>query len=258
MSRKELIYRNVAKVGEIMWISDNIKAIFKEMFCEMDWKQFIPSLLATFVGIFVPFYIQGRQSKFHRRNDAIRRVNQIIEELSDLKNKILSREDEALNKGTVFINPLRLPIGDGLLKTNEMYLLSDLQKYIYRKFKRKRNRESNFLMSSDWYKMIFEIYSDISTYNILWNKCAEQVFYIRNNFILSKETKIEVSDTNQVMNEQNKFLYTQAIEILNIITGNRTSLVKTLQEDIEILLKILNEIVKILNKKGGVRCLKRD
>ena len=60
------------------------------------------------------------------------------------------------------------------------------------------------------------------------------------------------------MNEQNKFLYTQAIEILNIITGNRTSLVKTLQEDIEILLKILNEIVKILNKKGGVRCLKRD
>lgn len=150
-------------MGFIEWLFECLK----DFTVRMDWKQFVPSLIATFVGIFVPFWVQsGREKKQHRK-DALLKVEQIITELNKVKEDILSISPTSLN-----INPLKTPIGDSLLNSNEMQLLADLQRY-YLKKSEKRGNKTGIREDIDWYKLIFEVYSVLSEYNHWWNLYTE-------------------------------------------------------------------------------------
>lgn len=197
-----------------MWFIDRLK----DLTILMDWKQFIPSLVATFVGIFVPFWIQAHQDKKRKRKDALLKLSQIYKELTEVKSKIIDHEMRAEN-GSVFIEAIKAPIGDGLLKTKEIQLLADLQKHLNKKFK--RNKTMHDVVKNDWHKRIIEVYADIVTYNILWNKFAEQIFFMRNHFVCESnepETKkIPLTDREQM-------LYDQAYQTLQTIEERRKAL----------------------------------
>lgn len=225
----------------------------KEMTVGMSWEQFIPSLVATFVGIFVPFWIQSRLQKRQKRKDAIDKVCQIYEELKSLKDKITEH---------LTITRLETPIGDGLMNGDVMSLLADLQRYFRRKYKRKSGYREYSFASEDWYKKIFDVYAQISNYNILQEKYAEQTFYVRNNFVIKLKDeqlqKLDIADRKlyqeslQGQKANEKMKYVQATNVLTTIKESRSEVVKALicnEGSIDILLKILDEMLTQCDKK---------
>lgn len=143
-------------MGLIEWI----RTMIEDMFPNMDWKQFIPSLIATFVGIVVPFLIQAKVEKRHKNSDALQRLEKIKTELSKIASQIIE-----LNNNHVHLDPIKTPVWDGLVNTNEMLLIADLQK-------KKKGREEN----DDWYNMIYSLYGIIAEYNEWWNLYTEKLF----------------------------------------------------------------------------------
>lgn len=235
---------------------------FNDMTIGMDWHQFIPSLVATFVGIFVPFWIQGRHEKRQRRKDAIYKIKLIIKELKNALMQIQTREEKANQEGAVYIDPLQTPIGDELLNTSERVLLDELQKYLRNKYKRQSKQAGYEFVTANWYKMIFEVYANIATYNKLWEKYAEQVFFIRNNFLIkedeseAKKEKEGNASQQPAMDERERVLYKQASEILKVIGCSRAALASRFASNKDIvgivtLTNILNQVVEALDKKRG-------
>ena len=125
--------------------------MFYDMFCDMDWRQFIPSLIATIVGIFGPFWIQSRLEKANKKKSALSLLEQIRDELNETFNTINGLED---NKR--YIEPVKTPVWDGVKNTNEISLLTAIKS------------------SEVWYKKIFSIYGGIDEFNKWWNLYSEQ------------------------------------------------------------------------------------
>ena len=224
----------------------------KDMTVKMSWEQFIPSLIATFVGIFVPFWIQSRIQKRQRRNDAVDKILQVYEELTSLKGKI---------KEQLSITRLETPIGDGLMNADEMSLLADLQRYVRRKYRRKSEQEEYIFASEDWYKMIFDVYAQVSNYNIMQEKYAEQTFYVRNHFIVNlNDEQLQKTDPadkkiyqealrTQTVIEKTKHI--QATKVLITIKDSRSKIVNALvgkEGSIDRLLGILDKMLAQFNK----------
>ena len=231
-----------------MWFVDWLK----EMTVGMKWDQFIPSLIATFVGIFVPFWIQSRLQKRQKRKEAIDKIRQIYEELESLKDKIIEN---------LSIIRLETPIGDGLKNADEMALLADLQRYIRGKYKRKIGQKNYSFVSEDWYKMIFDVYAQVSNYNKLQEKYAEQTFYVRNKFVIklndeqfkkldSEEQKLYL-ESLQIQTASEKIKHIQAMKVLTTIKDSRSKIVNALICDngsIDKLYKILDEMLTQCDK----------
>ena len=234
--------------------------LLKDMTIEMDWHQFIPSLIATFVGIFVPFWLQRRHDKKQRRKDAERLIKQIVEELETLRKDMQEREQnmqEREQKATernasLFIDPLLTPIGDSLLNSNGISILTDLQNYLNKKYKRSIIR-NKLIANTEWVKTISEVYARISNYNILQNKYAEQTIYMLNNFAIiegNQKSKEEDQDRgSKILIQANKIKATikekkQTIA-KEIICGEETDKSKS----IDSLLPVLNQILNLIKNK---------
>lgn len=132
------------------------------MFQNMDWGQFIPSLIATFIGIFGPFWVQSKIEKYRKNVDALNKVMQIKNEL------IRIREDlKSLNDNQRYIDPIKTPIWIGIQNSNELSLLSTLRNsHNKQKKKHVANKEDAV---NDWYYAIFSVYGQIEELNKWWN-----------------------------------------------------------------------------------------
>lgn len=162
----------------------------REMIFEMDWKQFIPSLVATVIGIFGPFWIQSRIEKSKRRKDALVKVKQLKSELKSMLKTIKSLEDNMR-----YIDPIKTPIWTGLQNTNESSLLSVLHKKP-KELKIKKNNSGMVLLeveenantkikqtgstdesdsqANTWYNIVYSLYGRIEEYNKWWNLYSTQ------------------------------------------------------------------------------------
>ena len=232
----------------------------KDMTIGMDWHQFIPSLIATFVGIFMPFRLQRRHDKKQRRKDAERLIKQIVEELETLRKDMQEREQKATEKNaSLFIDPLLTPIGDSLLNSNGMSILTDLQNYLNKKYKRSI-KQNKLIANTEWVKTISEVYARISNYNILQNKYAEQTIYMLNNFaIIEGNQKSKEEDQDR----ESKILI-QANKIKATIKEKKQTIAKAIikkigeeetdkSKPIDSLLPVLHQIlILIKDKKRGL------
>lgn len=158
-----------------------------EMIFEMDWKQFIPSLIATIIGIFGPFWIQRRIEKSKQRTDALDRVEQLKSELGGVLKTIEDLNDEEER----YIDPVKTPVWTGLQNTNESSLLSVLRKKPKNKKSDKKkcsheevetnsSGEQNivtdvvFDQNENWYNTVYALYGRIEEYNKWWNLYSTQ------------------------------------------------------------------------------------
>jgi len=152
-----------------------LKKIFiDDLFVEMDWRQFIPSLVATFVGIFVPFLIQRHVDKTNRIKDALQHLCIIKKELQSIKvqiKKITSEKFEGLH-----LAPIKTPMWDGLRNANGLILISELHNYLLKKEKRGEQQAEKIIAKKDWYARIFSVYSGIDEYNRWWVLYSDKVF----------------------------------------------------------------------------------
>lgn len=154
-----------------------------DMFVEMDWRQFIPSLVATIIGIFGPFWIQRRIEKSNKKKDALSKVDQLKIELKSMLKTIGSLEDDKR-----YIDPIKTPIWTGLQNTNESSLLSVLRKKPKTDKDKKQavlsqdNTETKQIEAEDggnaqtdnWYKAVYSLYGRIEEYNKWWNLYSTQ------------------------------------------------------------------------------------
>lgn len=166
-----------------------------DMFVNMDWKQFVPSLLATIVGIFLPFFIQARIEKSKKKKSALDMIEQIKKEL-----KRIVSDMEGLKENRRYIDPIKTPVWTGFNNTNEIALLSLLQT------KKKSGKHNNSISSNsdvitnnasggagesegtvvlavgdtsiveenEWYTALYSIYGLIDEFNKWWNLYSEQ------------------------------------------------------------------------------------
>lgn len=175
-----------------------------EMIFEMDWKQFIPSLIATVVGIFGPFWIQRRIEKTKQKTDALDRVEQLKGELNGVLKTIQNLNDEEER----YIDPVKTPVWTGLQNTNESSLLSVLRKKPKSKKVKKNKKKSSleeeggsnslekqndvtliqdadvaqqaimddfvFDQNENWYNAVYALYGRIEEYNKWWNLYSTQ------------------------------------------------------------------------------------
>ena len=140
-----------------------------DLFVKMDWTEFIPNLIATFVGIFMPFFIQVRVEKSQKHDEAIHRIENIKTELTDIANIMIK-----LNYNQIHIDPIKTPIWDGLVNTNELLLIANApEKKKYRKGIQCKNEATHEV---DWYTLIYKIYGMIDEYNKWWNLYTEKLF----------------------------------------------------------------------------------
>ncbi len=117
----------------------------KEMIFEMDWKQFIPSLVATIIGIFGPFWIQSRIEKSKQKKDALEKVKQLKSELRTMLNTIKDLKDDEER----YIDPVKTPVWTGMQNTNESSLLSVLRKKPKADKKNKKRNNSEESLSDN-------------------------------------------------------------------------------------------------------------
>ncbi|MBD5585696.1 MAG: hypothetical protein HDQ88_11490 [Clostridia bacterium] len=149
-------------------------AFIDDLFVGMDLGQFIPSLVATIVGIFVPFLIQRRVDKNHRINDALQHLCVIRDELLSVKDQIAEIARE--NFDGLHLAPIKTPIWDGLRNSNGLILISELHNELLKKEKGKKAQAENTIAKKDWYERIFSVYSGIDEYNRWWNLYSDKVF----------------------------------------------------------------------------------
>lgn len=132
--------------------------------CPGDWGQFwsglvsglIATIIGTIIGIFGPFYLQSRHERKNKRDRAIQNLLDLKEELEGLKKQF---SDIIVTQ--LYLSPIRTPVWDSLINTNEIQLFSML------KYKSKTSDPVNLT------KQLFQIYDSIAEYNLWWNMYAQ-------------------------------------------------------------------------------------
>lgn len=159
-------------MGVLEWLK---QTFIDDLLVNMDWVQFIPSLIATFVGIFVPFLVQRRKDNANRIKEAVQHLENIKEEMTSTVKKGIE-EIRAENFERVHLTPIETPIWTGLLNSNGVIVLSDLRKHLA-KLNKKKNQNSNAnVRDDDWYERIFMVYGSVDKYNQWWNLYTDKVF----------------------------------------------------------------------------------
>lgn len=158
-----------------MFFLDWLKKIFwDDLLLGMDSSQFFFSLIATFIGVFLPFFIQ-------RRRDASSRIEEAICSLKNIETELLSIKDEIgriRSNGfkEVHLSPIQTPIWDGLLNSNGTMLLSELRKYIQDFIKKNKKADSIKWGQKDWYERVFRVYNSVGEYNRWWTLYTESIY----------------------------------------------------------------------------------
>ncbi len=101
------------------------------------WDQFIPSVIATVLGVFLPFFIQSLIEKGRRKSESKELLHRIYDELAGVIKKLSDFKDNTLEQ-----NPLKTMAWDEALNTG---LIS--------------------MLKADIRIKLFAIYETISTFN---------------------------------------------------------------------------------------------
>lgn len=148
-----------------------------------DWSQFVPSIIATVIGFLLAILFQQViyeiiKSKFLNR----RRAEELIKDIKKELDKIYF-ELSKLDRNSAYVNPLKTPVWDGILNTNELALLERYKRAkVSKKHLKKLNKISGFRDKNEafisaipeksrinLYDRIVTVYSVISDYNE-WNR----------------------------------------------------------------------------------------
>ena len=82
------------------------------------WDQFIPSVIATVLGVFLPFFIQSLIEKGKRKSESRDLLRRIYDELDGVINKLNNFQDNTLEQ-----NPLKTMAWDEALNTGLISML---------------------------------------------------------------------------------------------------------------------------------------
>lgn len=151
-----------------------------------DWQQFVSSLVATIIGTLIgivgPFYVQSILEKKEKRKKAVGYLRDIKKELEDVKQQFNS-----IKKTDLYLSPIKTPLWDSLINTNQIKLLSTL-----------RVKKTGFALAT-FTKQLFQIYDWIGEYNSWWN------VYV-NGAIVGARTKEDLSAISEFINESQEHL----------------------------------------------------
>ncbi len=121
-----------------------------------NWSQHLVelfiSIIGTIIGIFGPIYLQSSNEKKNKKQQAIQYLKDIKKELKGVKEQL-----EDIKDTDIYLSPLKTPLWDSLINTNEVQLLKIL-----------KHKDKSFC-STDLTKQLFQIYDLISEYNLWWN-----------------------------------------------------------------------------------------
>ena len=168
--------------------------MFSDMFCKMDWKQFIPSLIATVVGglagIFVPFWLQSKKEKIDNEEKALseKRENRekafiILGQIKDELNDVLTdlKNDNKYKAEDLHIDPITTPVWDRLKNTNELSLLTIIPND-----------------KLDWLKDLYSIYDSIDKFNKWTNIYTENVTNV-NLLLYCKPLQLDKNESAEIV-----------------------------------------------------------
>ncbi|MDE7163826.1 MAG: hypothetical protein K2O04_00160 [Clostridiales bacterium] len=144
----------------------------------MDWSnflpQFLPNLCATLVGFILAILFQQLVYELIKAKitNGTKIKNQLHKLLSEFEN--INNEYKKINHKLVYIEPIKTPVWDGLINTNELFLLS---KYDKKRIKNEKDKKEEMGL----YNKLFTFYGLISEYNKWWNLYTTQLAAGRKN-----------------------------------------------------------------------------
>lgn len=153
-----------------------------------DWSQFWPSIIATVVGfllalIFQQLIYEAIKNGITNRFKAIKQIRKICDELYDIRDAL-----KTMNYSNTYINPIRMPVWNAILNTNEIQSIAD-----YFELKNKKHKKQpNGIDSVDLYEKLFEIYAMIAEFNEWNNLRANQILLSTG---ASETAKVKVYET---------------------------------------------------------------
>lgn len=107
--------------------------------CPPNWDQFIPSIIATILGVFLPFWLQSRWEKHKEKKEKYKLEQQKRQECGELLSRISDELQTIINKlksiqdNTTEQNPLKTMAWEEALNTGLVVLLdSDLRRNLFR------------------------------------------------------------------------------------------------------------------------------
>ena len=127
--------------------------------CNIDWSQFIPTMIATFVGFLLAQ--MGMRLYNRAKNRSARRdlISSFISELELIRNKLIAMSDAKFEN--MMIHPIKMSVWESSINSNKLILLQ----------------------SYAWYKDLYLCYSGLKDYNewhnirtklVLWHSDEEK------------------------------------------------------------------------------------
>lgn len=140
-----------------------------------DWSQFWPSIIATIVGFFLAIIFQqliyeAIKDNITNRRKAISQIRKICDELDAIIESLSSLDSKKTldpqNKS--YIDPIKTPVWDAILNTNEIQNITD---YF--------DSKKRVPISIDLCKELFKLYALIAEYNE-WNNFRTKQMLLSN------------------------------------------------------------------------------
>ncbi|MDE6505138.1 MAG: hypothetical protein K2L42_04630 [Clostridia bacterium] len=141
----------------------------------VDWSQFVPSVLATVIGFFLAIVFQQGVYEFVKNiilngikaNGVIIGVKKELDRIAAVLGN--------LNDGTIYVDPIKIPVWDGILNANEFELLRRFKKVkLCKRIRRDKNLITKYgakelkRLNFNLYDLILSVYGVVQEYNKWW------------------------------------------------------------------------------------------
>lgn len=178
-----------------------------------DWSQFVPSVLATLIGFILAIVFQ--QYLYEKIKDFILNRRRIKSQIRKLKDELTKEVmNLCLDIESLYIDPIKTPVWDGVLNTNEIRLLGDYFKSKEKKLTSRFGQPNGKPL--DICENLFIVYGLISEYNKWWNLYSEQCATGCKEDVLSNIVKF-LHDSEKTLKEATVDL----IKYLAFLTGEK-------------------------------------
>ena len=131
-----------------MW--EKILSFFSDVISTIDWSQFIPSLIATFLGCVLAIYFTHLYSKSEQKKEQAEIEKNIIAELKSIKFTITN--EYKVDK--LYLNPIKTHYYDSLINAQKINLLATNTKFDV--ISQKEDNTSDLCTILDFYSAIDE------------------------------------------------------------------------------------------------------
>lgn len=132
----------------------------------VDWSQFWPSLIATFLGVIAAIFVQKKYEDWKEKREAEEFEKKIYSELTLISQRLKDISIKIDNN--LLLYPLDFPVYKGLIASGKISLI---------------NRYS-------WYELFLEIYNNLEIYNA-WHTYRTYTGISKNSEIIILLHKIE-------------------------------------------------------------------